>query len=436
MKKHGKIKEKSRGLNRSMEQDKSWRDRIDYTLLFLVFVLGCISIMAIYAGTTTQFFSAEDYEKYRHVFALSQAKWYLIGFVLMVVVMLVDYEYLKRLTIPIFAFGMILLLWVQFFGVENKGSTRWIGINGTPIYQPSEVMKIILVLTLAHLIVVLNQRYSEKRLKTDLKKLGWLAAFGIPPFYLVLKQPDLGSALVLAVIIATAILMANVSYKVLASLAALAGAGIAFLYYLLLNHIELITKYVLEEHQLVRILGWLYPEEYASGYAMQTLNAIRGIGSGQLTGSGFLNSVQAANASTPELHTDFIFAVIGEEFGFLGSTVVICVYFLLIYRLIMLAHSCHDLYGTSIIAGISGMLTFQIFQNIAMTIGLMPVTGIALPFLSYGGSALMTNMLAIGIVLNIGMRQKTYMFKSNSEVGGSDKGTLFSIKGKRFKLPL
>lgn len=180
-----------------------------------------------------------------------------------------------------------------------------------------------------------------------------------------------------------------------------------FFLYVFFNYVDLlISLEILEPHQLERIYGWLYPEQYASSYAMQTLSATRGIGSGQLLGTGFLNSVQAANASIPEMHTDFIFAVIGEEFGFIGSTIVICIFFLLIYRMVMLAMACKDLYGTYIIAGIAGMLTFQIFQNIAMTIGLMPVTGIALPFISYGGSAFMTNMIAVGIVINIGMRQK------------------------------
>ncbi|GAF21551.1 LOW QUALITY PROTEIN: cell division protein FtsW [Bacillus sp. JCM 19047] len=400
-----------------MEREKQWHDRIDYTLLFLVFLLLCISAMAIYAGTTSQYVD----EAYRHVYMLSQARWMLIGVVLIVIIMFLDYEYFKYLTIPAYTFGMILLLIVEFFGVSRNEATRWIGINNTPIYQPSEIMKIILVLALAHLVMYLNKRYKEQNLKTDLMKLGLILAVSLPPIFLVLKQPDLGSALYLVSIVAVAILVSNMSMKIILMLAGMATAFIAlsFIYFLIMS-IYLIQWELLEPHQLVRIYGWLYPEEYATSYAMQTLGATTGIGSGQLLGVGFLNSVQAANAAIPEMHTDFIFAVIGEEFGFVGSTLVICVFFLLIYRMIMLAMACKDLYGTYMIAGIAGMLTFQIFQNIAMTVGLMPVTGIALPFLSYGGSALMTNMIAIGIVLNIGMRQKSYMFEPSKEAARLD----------------
>ncbi len=354
-----------------MNQEKPLRDRIDYTLLFLVFLLFCISMMAIYAGTTTQYVRADLYEELRHIYASSQAKWFLIGVFVMVIIAFFDYEYFKYLTIPIYAFGMGLLLIVEFWGYKHNGAQRWIEYNGAGIYQPSEIMKIILVLVLAHLIFVLNQRFSEKTIKNDFIKLGLIVAVALPPFFLVLRQPDLGSALVLASIIAVAILVSGISYKMLGALAALAIAGVSGIFYLFFNYVDVLINYeILEAHQLERIYGWLYPAEYASSYALQTLNATRGIGSGQLVGSGFLNSTQAANASTPELHTDFIFAVIGEEFGFIGSTFVICVFFLLIYRMILMAIECKDLYGTYIIAGIAGMLTFQIFQNIAMTIGL------------------------------------------------------------------
>ncbi|UTR06228.1 rod shape-determining protein RodA [Alkalihalobacillus sp. LMS6] len=402
-----------------MERDKHWRDRIDYTLLFLVFLLLCISAMAIYAGTTAQYVSDEAY---RHVFVLSQARWMAIGAILIVIIMMIDYEYFKYLTIPLYAFGMILLLIVEFFGVTVNNATRWIGINGSAIYQPSEIMKIILVLTLAHLVFYLNRRYPEQGLRADLIKLGLIVAVSLPPIFLVLKQPDLGSALVLVSIVAVAILVSNMSLKMILSLAGMAAVFVAFIFYLFFNYVDLLIAWeILESHQLERIYGWLYPEEYASSYAMQTLGATIGIGSGQLTGVGFLNSVQAANAAIPEMHTDFIFAVIGEEFGFIGSTFVICVFFLLIYRMVVLAMASKDLYGTYIIAGIAGMLTFQIFQNIAMTVGLMPVTGIALPFLSYGGSALMTNLIAIGVVLNIAMRQKSYMFETSREAANMER---------------
>lgn len=142
------------------------------------------------------------------------------------------------------------------------------------------------------------------------------------------------------------------------------------------------------------------------------LNALQGIGSGQLFGSGFTEGAVSKSGFVPEVHTDFIFTVIGEEFGFIGATILIIIYFLLFYRMIIIAFSCNNLFGTYIVTGVIGLMVFQIFQNIGMTIGLMPITGLALPFISYGGSALLTNMIAIGIVLNVNIRTREYMFGS------------------------
>lgn len=140
------------------------------------------------------------------------------------------------------------------------------------------------------------------------------------------------------------------------------------------------------------------------------MQAMLAIGSGQLFGRGLGEGIQAQGGWIPEVHTDFIFAVIGEEFGFIGASFLISIYFIFIYRLVQIALSSNDLFATYVISGIIGMILFQVFQNIGMTIGLVPITGLALPFISYGGSALISNMIAVGIVLNIAMRTKTYMF--------------------------
>lgn len=169
---------------------------------------------------------------------------------------------------------------------------------------------------------------------------------------------------------------------------------------------------MIEPHQLDRIYGWLDPDSDTSGIGYQLNQAILGIGSGQLFGAGFLEGMQTQSDVIPEIHTDFVFTVIGEEFGFLGAMVLLVIYFLLFYRMIMISLTCNNLYGSYLVAGVVGLLVFQVFQNIAMTIGLMPITGLALPFISYGGSALLTNMMAIGIVLNVHYRTKNYMFTS------------------------
>src|SRR5690606_11238765 len=144
-------------------------------------------------------------------------------------------------------------------------------------------------------------------------------------------------------------------------------------------------------------------------FGYQLIQALLAIGSGRLIGRGFDQGVQA-RGYIPEVHTDFIFAVIGEEFGFVGASVLIAIYFILIYRLVQIALSCNDQFGSYLVSGIIGLFVFQVFQNIGMTIGLMPITGLALPFISYGGSALLTNMMAMGLVLNVHMRSKSSMF--------------------------
>lgn len=208
----------------------------------------------------------------------------------------------------------------------------------------------------------------------------------------------------------TMLFISGASWRVLSLFAGTAIAGLMSLVYLHNNHFELFSKFI-KPHQLERIYGWLSREEYASSYGFQLTEALKGIGSGQVSGRGFLDGVQSQSGRIPEVQTDFIFALIGEEFGFIGATIVISIYFILVYRLVMIAISCDNPFGTYIVTGVIGLLSFQIFQNIAMTIGLMPITGLALPFMSYGGSALLTNMIAMGMVMSVKFRTKQYMFK-------------------------
>ncbi|MFS0787564.1 rod shape-determining protein RodA [Shouchella sp. 1P09AA] len=374
---------------------------LDYTLLFLVFLLMCISLLAIYSGAGQYFNEDPTY------FVVRQVIWYGVGALIIAGVMLVDFDHFKFLTIPLYGIGMILLLAVEFFGTERNGAQRWIfGI------QPSEFMKIFLILALAHLLYRLTSERSDFSVKADFILLAKVLAVSVPPFFLILKQPDLGTALVVAAVIATMVLMSGIRWKILFSLVGIVVAFLAFMVYMHQAHFEFFSEYLIEPHQLSRIYGWLTPDDDTSGIGYQLNQAILGIGSGQLFGSGFMEGLQTQGDAIPEIHTDFIFTVIGEEFGFLGAMVLLVVYFLLFYRMIMIALTCNNLFGTYLVSGVIGLLVFQVFQNIAMTIGLMPITGLALPFISYGGSALLTNMLAVGIVLNVHYRTREYMFKS------------------------
>lgn len=391
-----------------MEERKTGFQQLDYTLLFLLFVLMCFSLLAIYSGSGQYHTDPMHYVKLQLI-------WFGVGIVAMICMMVVDYDLFKNFSIPLYGIGIVALLLVAFspLGVFRNGSTRWLNVGVTDI-QPSEFVKIFVIIATAHLLYKVTSQRAQRDIKSDLVIVGKVFLIGLPPFFLILTQPDLGTALVIASIMATMLLMSGISWKILSFLGLTAVSGIVCLVWLHNYHFDIFSIFI-ESHQLDRIYGWLAPYEHQGTFGYQLVMAMRGIGSGQLYGSGFMQGVQTQSDRIPEIHTDFIFTVIGEEFGFIGATILIITYFLLFYRMIIIALTCNNMYGSYLVAGVIGLLVFQVFQNIAMTIGLMPITGLALPFISYGGSALLTNMLAMGIVLNVNMRTKHYMFEAEEE---------------------
>ncbi|GGK12646.1 cell division protein FtsW [Caldalkalibacillus thermarum] len=384
-----------------MTTEKSIWQRLDYGLLFLIFILSLGSFIAIYSATNV----SEEYGTYDYL--IRQMIWYAAGFAVMFSILVIDYRQLKHLSIPIYIAGVLLLVLVMLFGEEQKGAQRWITILGFN-FQPSEFMKIFLIIAIAHLLVREQSKLPKPTFKQDLWLTIKTGLVVIVPFFLILRQPDLGTSLVLLAIMGTMLLVAGISWRVILLMVAAFIAlvtGLVFLYFV---NFDLFSK-IIATHQLNRIYGWLDPFSSPGEFGYQLIQSLMAIGSGQLMGTGFNQGVQS-RGYIPEVHTDFIFAVIGEEFGFVGASILIAIYFILIYRLVQIALTCNDMFGSYLVAGIIGMLVFQVFQNIGMTIGLMPITGLALPFISYGGSALLTNMIAMGIVLNVHMRTKTYMF--------------------------
>lgn len=382
-----------------MEKEKPIIQQLDFGLLFILLLLAGISLIAIYSAT-----SGPD----SFYFVRRQIMWYLVGFTAIFGILFVDYRRLKELSIPLYVVGILSLVLVVFIGEEAKGAQRWIEIAGFS-FQPSEFMKIFLVIVIAHFLNKIQEKQEIKSLRDDMILTGKIGLLSILPFGFILQQPDLGTALVLIGIVAVMLLIAGISWRILFILTVAGIAlitGLVFLYFI---NFELFTLFI-KSHQLPRIFGWLDPYSYAAGYGYQLIQSLLAIGSGQLLGKGFSQGAQAQGGWIPEVHTDFIFAVIGEEFGFIGASVLISIYFILIYRLVQIALTCNDTFGSYLVAGVIGMIVFQVFQNIGMSIGLMPITGLALPFISYGGSALITNMLAMGIVLNVAMRTKVYMF--------------------------
>lgn len=378
---------------------------IDYTIVFILGCLFTISLIAIYSGSG-QYASGDP-----TYFIKRQLVFIVLGLIVMMVVAFFDFELLERWTWLFYLGGIFLLVLVEIIGVERNGSKRWIDVSVTEI-QPSEFMKIFLVL---HIAMILS-KIGKYRLdfKPSLWALTKILFFTIIPLYLIWRQPDLGTTLMILFSVAALLLISSLSLKLLGILVATGITGIGTMIYLFLYQRDILESFV-ESHQMARIYGWLDPEGYSRGFGYQLQQALLGIGSGQLSGSGFKKGYQVQSGHIPEAHTDFIFAVIGEEFGFIGTSLVVVLFFLLIYRIITIALQANSLFGMYICVGVIALLTFQIFQNIGMTIGLMPITGLALPFVSYGGSALLTNMLAIGLVTSVHLRTKSYMFGNDEE---------------------
>jgi rod shape-determining protein RodA len=384
-----------------MTKEKSVWQQLDYGLLFILLLLSICSMAAIYSATHTDTVFGQYY------FLTRQAIWYGVGFVALFCVLLVNYRHLKTFSVALYFFGITLLLLVMLIGEEVKGAKSWIPLFGFNL-QPSELMKLFLVIALAHFLVHEQAKHPVPTFKSDLILTLKMGIITFIPFLLILIQPDLGTALCLIAILGAMILVAGISWRVILLLVFLFASLIVGLVVLYFVNFELFSK-IIEDHQLVRIYGWLDPYSSPGSYGYQLLQALMAIGSGHLMGKGFAEGVQA-RGYIPEVHTDFIFAVIGEEFGFIGTSILIAIYFVLIYRMVQIALSCNDTFGSYLVAGIIGLIVFQVFQNIGMTVGVMPITGLPLPFISYGGSSLITMMMAMGLVLNVHMRTKSFMF--------------------------
>ncbi|TCP22316.1 cell division protein FtsW (lipid II flippase) [Scopulibacillus darangshiensis] len=377
--------------------------KLDYTLIFIVFLLFCSSIIAIQ--------NAPDVDG--SSFAKRQIMWYTIGAIAALVVILFDYERLKNLHWFFYGFGILLLLGLTAaklgvpvpFADESKGALSWYKLPGIGSLQPSEFMKIFLTLSLSQVIVKHNETHHVKSLRDDIWLLGKIAVVAGIPFFLVLIQPDLGTALVMAAIIAALVIISGIRWRILLILFLFVLLGLGFFAFCWFQFPEVI-KLLLKGHQIDRFYGWLEPEQYGNHEGYQLIRSLYTIGPGQLYGTG----LDSSSVSLPEAHTDFIFAVIAGGFGFVGAAVVISLFFMLIYRMIHAAIGTHDPFGSYICTGLIGMFTFQIFENIGMTIQVMPITGITLPFLSYGGSSLLTSLMAVGLILSIQSRTRKYMF--------------------------
>ena len=340
-----------------------------------------------------------------HGFENKQLMYYIIGFVVAIMLVFIDYRIFLKSWWIIYIIGIASLILIFPFGAEINGAIGWFMIKGVSI-QPAEVVKLFLIIGIAYL---MGRRQGEQlRFRRDIIPIG---IFSIIPFGLVMAQPDLGNAIIYFVIVVGMLWIGNVKHlHVLIGIGILAIsiAGVLFLFNTFNEDIEKYLDDKGKEHWYQRINTFLNPDEASKDAKHQSENAIQAVGSGGLSGQGYLQGGMKNGGFIPYPYSDSIFAVIGEEFGFQGAAVLLLLYFLLIYRMIIASFNCKDRRASYIIIGISSMFVFQIFQNIGMMIGLMPITGITLPFISYGGTSLLINMFCIGLVLSIRSHQHVY----------------------------
>ncbi len=324
-----------------------------------------------------------------------------LGLFAMVVVSLIDYSFILKFNwlIYIFNIGMLSLITFHVFGGKAGGAVRWIEIAGFR-FQPSELAKVLLILFFSWYF----GKYYEK-----VNKIYFLAIAGVLifiPWFMIEQQPDLSTSIVVAIIFLALLFLSGLSYKIIAGvLAVLIPAGSLFVYLILQP-----GQTILDPYQWKRIMAWLQPEKYATD-AYQQQNSIMAIGSGMLWGKGLNNdtvfSVKNGNF-IPEPQTDFIFAVVGEELGFIGGAAILLLLLLIVIECILIGRKAKDLSGQLICGGIAVWIGFQTFVNICVVTGMMPNTGLPLPFVSYGLTSLVSLFIGIGLVLNVGLQPLKY----------------------------
>ena len=372
---------RTRSLNLKHDPLAPWF-HIDLVMVFSTLVLAGFGAAVIYSSTR-----GIDPEAFDTSYLERQIIFVMVGTALMVGAAIVPYDRLRLWAPAGYGIGIVSVIAVLLVGVTRNGAKSWFEVGGLQV-QPSEFLKIAFILVLASYVSTLDGELSLSQLTKAL-------ALAAPPFLLIMQQPDVGTALVFVAISVSVLLIGGTRFKHIVILT-LIGLGIVALIW---------NSGALENYQQERLLSFIDPSSSGTGAAYQQTQAAIAIGSGGITGQGFGKGGQTRGEFVPEQHTDFIFTVIGEEFGFLGSAIVLGLFGLLIWRTWRTAKKAADLFGSLICVGVMTMIVFQMFQSVGMTVGIMPITGIPVPFLSYGGSSTLTSFIAVGLVLNVHMRR-------------------------------
>ncbi|MGZ6546121.1 MAG: rod shape-determining protein RodA [Actinomycetota bacterium] len=360
---------------------------VDPVLLLVTAALTIVGLLAIYSSTRSALVSLGADPM---VYVKKQVVALVLGILLLLIIATFDYRFFKVYAGFIYAGTVLTLVMVRVPGIGSSanGAQRWFQFAGFQL-TPSEFAKIALVLMLA---TMLSELRTSEPMLPDLIRVCGVA---IVPMFLVFIQPDIGTTIVLAAIVVGILVVAGTRTRHLLALALTAIVMIALAFQL----------HVIRDYQLARLTGFLDPQNSADTTAYNRQQAEIAVGSGGIFGRGYLAGTQTNLNYVPEQHTDFIFTVVGEEFGFVGAAFVLALFAILIWRAIRISYLSKDPFGTYVAAGIAAMFAIQMFVNVGMVIGIMPITGIPLPFVSYGGTAMLANFIGVGLLLNVHMRR-------------------------------
>ncbi|MBL4935214.1 rod shape-determining protein RodA [Clostridium sp. YIM B02515] len=357
---------------------------LDFGVIIVAIIIVLFGAINIFSAT---------HNKFGFYYFKLQIVWLIIGLGIMYAIILFDYSLIMNYATLIYWASIIFLLINDTLGKVTNGARSWISLGSRGI-QPSEFAKIGMIIILAKKLEDMEGNIN------NIKNFLVLCFYALVPMALIVIQPDMGMTMVCFFIVLGIFYIAGLNSKVIAWGFGAVAAAIAVLW----------NTPVMQGYWKTRLTSFLSPEADELGTGLQLISSLIGIGSGGLFGKGFLKGTQVSGGFIPEAFNDFIFAVVGEEWGLIGAAFLLILYGILIYRLIKIAHVSKDIFGSILCVGIISTFMFSILQNIGMTIGIMPITGITLPLMSYGGSSILTYFISLGLVLNVGMRKKKINF--------------------------
>lgn len=383
-----------------MKKNHFWDIHLDYSIIGIVLTLLMIGILSVYVAVS------HDYPQMVWSFLGQQLAWIGMGCVVCLIVTIFSAKFLWKITPFLYLLGLILMVLPLIFYnpnlVASTGAKNWVAYGNITLFQPSEFMKIPFILMLSRSIVRFLQRNKgrERWLRQDWLLIIELTIYTIPVFALLALQQDLGTALVFLAIFAGLVLISGVSWKIILPVVLFIVGGLAGFLFLFLSEggrAFLHQQLRMPTYQINRILAWLNPFDYAQTTTYQQAQGQLAIASGGVSGQGF----NVSNLLVPVRESDMIFTVIAEDFGFVGSLVLLILYVFLIYRILKITLQSNNQFYTYISIGFIMMLVFHIFENVGAVTGLLPLTGIPLPFISQGGSSIISNLIGVGLVLSI-----------------------------------